>query len=67
MRAREVALPDDDDLADAERDVVLVRRHYVPPTEFAAGRRRDRSDRPAGRPQEQRPPQGRRRVERRRR
>ena len=45
MRAREVALPDDADLADAERDVVLVRRHYVPPTEFAAGRRRDRFDR----------------------
>ncbi len=31
MRAREVAEPTAADLADAERDLVLVRRHYVPP------------------------------------
>ena len=31
MRAREVAQPSAQDLADAERDLVIVRRHYVPP------------------------------------
>lgn len=31
MRAREVAQPSAQDLADAERYLVIVRRHYVPP------------------------------------
>lgn len=31
MRAREVAAPSAQDLADAESELVLVRRHYVPP------------------------------------
>lgn len=31
MRAREVAQPSAQDLAEAERDLVIVRRHYVPP------------------------------------
>lgn len=31
LRAREFAQPTADDLAAAEADVVLVRRHYVPP------------------------------------
>lgn len=31
MRAREVAQPSAQDLADAERELVIVRRHYVPP------------------------------------
>ncbi len=31
MRAREVATPSAADLAAAEADVVIVRRHYVPP------------------------------------
>lgn len=35
MRAREVAQPSAQDLADAERDLVLVRRHYVPPAPLA--------------------------------
>ncbi len=48
LRAREVALPTAEDLAAAEQDVVLVRRHYVPPTALTAGRRRDRPDRRAG-------------------
>ena len=42
LRAREVALPDADDLAAAEAELVLVRRHYVPPTSLPAGRRPDR-------------------------
>ncbi len=42
MRAREVALPDAADLAAAESDLVIVRRHYVPPTSLSAGRRPDR-------------------------
>lgn len=45
MRAREYARPTADDLAEAERDVVLVRRNYVPPTPLQTtkkrGRRRD--------------------------
>lgn len=42
MRAREVALPDAADLAAAEADLVIVRRHYVPPTSLSTGRRPDR-------------------------
>jgi hypothetical protein len=30
MRARDASRPTDDDLATAERDTELVRRHYVP-------------------------------------
>ncbi len=42
MRAREVALPDAEDLAAAEAELVIVRRHYVPPTALSTGRRPDR-------------------------
>lgn len=42
MRAREVALPTAADLAAAEAELVIVRRHYVPPTSLSAGRRADR-------------------------
>jgi len=49
MRAREAATPTAADLLAAEADLVVVRRHYVPPTALAAGRRRDRSERrPSG-------------------
>ena len=48
MRAREVALPGDADLAAAEAEVTIVRRHYVPPTALTAGRRPDRSRRRPG-------------------
>ena len=49
MRAREAAMPTAADLLAAEADLVVVRRHYVPPTALAAGRRRDRSERrPSG-------------------
>lgn len=48
MRAREVALPSDADLAAAEAEVTIVRRHYVPPTALTAGRRPDRSRRRTG-------------------
>jgi hypothetical protein len=44
MRAREVAVPDAADLAAAEAELVIVRRHYVPPTSLPAGRRPDRRD-----------------------
>ncbi|MDQ2848415.1 MAG: hypothetical protein M3Y77_19180 [Actinomycetota bacterium] len=40
MRAREYATPTAEDLAEAERDVQLVRRKYVPPTPLQASRRR---------------------------
>jgi hypothetical protein len=40
MRAREVGTPTAEDLAAAERDLVIVRRHYQPPTPLTAGRRR---------------------------
>jgi hypothetical protein len=44
MRAREFANPTAEDLAEAEREVVLVRRNYVPPTPLQTakkgGRRR---------------------------
>jgi hypothetical protein len=42
MREREVALPGAADLAEAEAELVIVRRHYVPPTSLPAGRRPDR-------------------------
>lgn len=42
MRAREYAAPTAEDLAEAERDVQLVRRKYVPPTPLQASRRRGR-------------------------
>jgi len=45
MRAREVAVPAAEDLLAAAADLVLVRRHYIPPTPLEAGRRRDRTDR----------------------
>jgi hypothetical protein len=31
MRARDAARPTAEDMAAAERDLVIVRRHYVPP------------------------------------
>ncbi|HLY33753.1 MAG TPA: hypothetical protein VKQ07_04415 [Jatrophihabitantaceae bacterium] len=31
LRGRDVNRPTDDDLADAEREVVIVRRHWTPP------------------------------------
>ncbi|HEY5878938.1 MAG TPA: hypothetical protein VIU11_08505 [Nakamurella sp.] len=54
MRAREVALPDAADLAAAEAELVIVRRHYVPPTSLSAGRRPDRRGGPGhpGSPQD---------------
>jgi hypothetical protein len=45
MRAREAALPTEADLAEAELELVIVRRHYVPPTTLTAGRRQDWSNR----------------------
>jgi hypothetical protein len=49
MRAREAAMPTAADLLAAEAELVVVRRHYIPPTALAAGRRRDRSERrPSG-------------------
>ena len=41
LRAREVALPSAAELAAAEADLVIVRRHYVPPTTLTSGRRQD--------------------------
>lgn len=42
LRARDAARPTDDDLAAAERDVVVVRRHYTPPS-GSGGRSPERS------------------------
>lgn len=39
MRAREVALPTAEDIAAAERDLVIIRRNYVPPAPLSTGRR----------------------------
>ncbi|HST64971.1 MAG TPA: hypothetical protein VLM05_07260 [Mycobacteriales bacterium] len=38
MRARDAAKPTAADLAEAERDVVVVRRHYVPPDALPGAR-----------------------------
>jgi pyruvate/2-oxoglutarate dehydrogenase complex dihydrolipoamide acyltransferase (E2) component len=38
MRARDAARPTAEDLAEAERDVVVVRRHYVPPDTLPGSR-----------------------------
>jgi hypothetical protein len=38
MRARDAARPTAEDLAAAERDVVIVRRHYVPPDSLPGAR-----------------------------
>ncbi len=47
MRAREVATPTRADLAAAEEELVIVRRHYIPPAPLAT----------AGKVTEQRPPE----------
>ncbi|WP_354527521.1 hypothetical protein [Nakamurella sp. UYEF19] len=39
MRAREVAAPTAADLAQAAEELVIVRRHYVPPAPLAAGKK----------------------------
>ncbi len=50
MRAREYATPTAEDLAAAEREVVLVRRNYVPPAPLQTTKRRGRRrDDPADR------------------
>jgi hypothetical protein len=38
MRARDAARPTAEDLAAAERDLVIVRRHYVPPDNLPGAR-----------------------------
>lgn len=38
MRARDAARPTAQDLAQAERDVVVVRRHYIPPDNLPSAR-----------------------------
>ena len=43
MRAREVAVPTPQDLADADRDVVIKRRFYRPTEDLPTGRSRGRS------------------------
>ena len=48
MRAREVAAPVATDLAEAERDLVIVHRHYVPPTPLAQ-KKSEPTGNPAGR------------------
>ncbi len=45
VRAREFAVPTAAELAQAEADIVIVRRHYVPTTPLTAGNRR-RPDEP---------------------
>lgn len=51
MRAREVAQPSAQDLEDAERDLVIVRRHYVPPAPLVT-KKGDAGKTSAGRPDE---------------
>jgi hypothetical protein len=43
MRAREVAVPTEEDLAEAARDLVLVRRNYVPPAPLRGAPKQGRS------------------------
>jgi hypothetical protein len=38
MRARDAARPTAQEVAAAERDVVIVRRHYVPPDNLPGAR-----------------------------
>jgi poly-gamma-glutamate capsule biosynthesis protein CapA/YwtB (metallophosphatase superfamily) len=38
MRARDAARPTEEDIATAERDLVIVRRHYVPPDDLPGAR-----------------------------
>jgi hypothetical protein len=38
MRARDASRPTDDDLAAAERDLVIIRRHWVPRDELPRNR-----------------------------
>lgn len=53
LRARDYALPSAADLAMAEDELVLVRRHYVPPTALTSGRRQDWPSRRGGQPRSQ--------------
>ena len=43
MRAREVAVPTEQELAEAERDLVIVRRNYVPPAPLHGATTKGRS------------------------
>lgn len=43
MRAREVAVPTAQDIADAERDVVIKRRYYTPVDDLPTSRTRGRN------------------------
>lgn len=53
MRAREVATPSAADLVEAEAELQIVRRHYVPPAPLATAKKPEQ--RPAqGRPSEPR-------------
>lgn len=53
LRAREVAVPTAEDIARAERDLVLVRRHYSPPGALAPTPAVRRSRKPSGTPKNQ--------------
>jgi hypothetical protein len=37
LRGRDVDRPTDDDIADAEANLVIVRRHWTPPPDSAKG------------------------------
>jgi hypothetical protein len=45
MRAREVATPSATDLAAAEQELQIVRRHYVPPAPLATAKKTQDADR----------------------
>jgi hypothetical protein len=51
MRAREVATPSAADLAAAEQELQIVRRHYIPPAPLATTKKAQGADRhpPEGR------------------
>lgn len=56
LRARDVASPTDADMAEAERDLVIVRRNYTPPEPLPTSRKgapEQRQERPARRGQRQ--------------
>lgn len=54
MRAREVANPSATELSAAEQDLVIVRRHYVPPAPLPTTTKPIDPAAPEGRPADQR-------------
>lgn len=46
MRAREVAAPTEADLAQAQEELLIIRRHYIPPVPLSSGKKEESASDP---------------------